>query len=956
MNQFFQKNTFAYCFVFLVWINMYAEKGCASLRIPLTGIWSFKLDPESRGEKDKWYSCLLDEKIMLPGTTDEAYKGNKNTERSVKHLSRIYTYLGAAWYQYEVEIPNSWENKHIELFMERTKKTKVWWNNTYMGSQNTLVGTQCYLLSSAVSPGRHRITVCVDNADLPPIGHSHQISEDTQTNWNGILGKIELRAYDDVWFKNILAYTDIHENKIQLKIKFSKDTPEIVKGKVTVSAQTWNTKKSIQIPRQEFNCIPDTSDYFIADVYVGEDIQLWDEFSPVLYKLQIDFEGQSPSKKHVDSRVIDVGMREFTVKGTQFAINGKTIFLRGKHDAGVFPLTGYAPMTVNEWQRVFKIAKSYGFNHYRFHTWCPPQAAFQAADIEGIYMQPELPVWGSYGKADKKGNDVEQKIDCIPIDQRVIFAIEEGKRIMDTFGNHASFVMFALGNELFGSREVMQAMIKNLRQYDNRKLYAQGANNFYTAPIYMKGDDYWITAMTGGNYSAGNYFPNTEGKDVRGSYPVYTVGHVNNILKGTTYDFRRALEGISVPVIGHETGQYGIYPNYQEIAKYTGVLRPEYLYIFRERLQSAGMLEQADDFFRASGALSVLCYREEIETALRTPGFAGFQLLDLQDFPGQGVALVGILDAFMDSKGLIEPEDWRHFCQASVPLIRMDNFVWTAGQPFTATAEIAHYGSQNIEQAGISWLLTDESDNILLKKNLRKLNIPQGSLTDLGQINFHLPHIDKPQKLYLTLQINDLKNSYPIWVFPKEKAITSNNIIITSSLDTNILNQLEKGKKVLFFPDSASIKRPVPGTFQADFWTYAMFKKYKGPGTMGMLCQPDHPALKGFPTSYHADWQWFRLLRYNPAMILDDLPSDIKPIIQIIDHFDRNHKIATLIEVKVGKGKLMICSFNLLNTTVYPEIVCLRNSIIKYMESEEFRPKVVISRVQLSRIVDYDEL
>ena len=69
--------------------------------------------------------------------------------------------------------------------------------------------------------------------------------------------------------------------------------------------------------------------------------------------------------------------------------------LRGKHDGLIFPKTGYAPTDVNEWLRVLGIAKSYGINHYRFHTCCPPDAAFTAADLLGIYMEPELPFWGT---------------------------------------------------------------------------------------------------------------------------------------------------------------------------------------------------------------------------------------------------------------------------------------------------------------------------------------------------------------------------------------------------------------------------------------------------------------------------------------------------------------------------------------------------------------------------------
>ena len=130
---------------------------------------------------------------------------------------------------------------------------------------------------------------------------------------------------------------------------------------------------------------------------------------------------------------------------------------------------------------------------------------------------------------------------------------------------------------------------------------------------------------------------------IRGSYAAVDtpLGHIQVGPPGTDKDYTREIKGVAVPVVSHEIGEYQVYPDYREIDKYTGVVRARNFEIFRDRLKQNGMLDQADDFFRASGALAVLCYREDIEAALRTRGFGGFQLLDLQDFSGQGTALVG---------------------------------------------------------------------------------------------------------------------------------------------------------------------------------------------------------------------------------------------------------------------------------------------------------------------------
>ena len=115
------------------------------------------------------------------------------------------------------------------------------------------------------------------------------------------------------------------------------------------------------------------------------------------------------------------------------------------------------------------------------------------------------------------------------------------------------------------------------------------------------------------------------------------------------------------------------------------------------------MGDQAHDFFWASGKLAVLLYREEIEMALRTPELAGFQLLDLQDFPGQGTALVGLLNAFMESKGLITPEAFRQFNNDVVVQLLMDKYVWTTDETYTADVQLVNYSPKAITGKRLVW-------------------------------------------------------------------------------------------------------------------------------------------------------------------------------------------------------------------------------------------------------------
>ncbi len=927
--------------------------------ISLAGKWKFQFDPKDIGIDEAWFRKTdFDDTIQLPSTTDEQKKGTEEPHQKGR-FTRIHAYRGAAWYQIEVDIPQQWKGKRVVFSMERTKLTHVWCDGKLIGSNNSLITTQQYELQISAQPGRHVITVRVKNdADKNvPIRNSHQNNDGTQTNWNGILGKIQLKATDDIRIERLAVCPDIDNKKASVQVVFGGELKKAfagnrTTGNVIVNARSWNTEKPhrlppVRIPLKDI----DENGTFSFELEIGENMQLWSEFDPVLYRLSVEVEGKSAGKKFVDKREVDFGMRKFNTIGTSFAINGKKTFLRGKHDGAVFPHTGYPPMELDEWMRILGIIKSYGINHIRCHSWCPPASAFEACDRLGIYLLPELPHWGTIGNNPKiVEGDVELK--STSADNTVEYLVGEGYRMLDEFGSHASFVMLEVGNELNGNREIVDEMVAGFRRHDSHRLYAGGANNFLTEPLLSPMDNFWTTTMTGGTYGAGVY-KDTKGIEVRASYPNHNEGHVNNRLVGTDYDFSSGIKNISVPVIGHETGQYQVYPDYREIDRFTGVTRAYNFETFRDRLRKAGMLDQADDFFKASGALAVICYREEFESAIRTPNFGGFQVLDLQDFPGQGTALVGILNSHLESKGLVTPEKWREFCNEVVPLLRHQSFTWTNDQTFTTRALIANYGAADINQPA-RWVMKDSKGKEIAQGELPLKKIAQGEITELGRISVDLKSVTAPQKLEVTLAIpgTEYRNSYNIWVYPDYAEIkVPASVKIFTSLNNEAKEALHKGDKILILPEKEVLPTSIDGAFQTDFWCYAMFNRYDPPGTMGMLCDPKHPALSVFPTEFHSNWQWWRLLKYGRPVNLATLPGDYRPLIQVIDNVTTNRKLGVLFEAKVGKGSLLVCSMNLQNLQEYPEARQMYHSLLKYMDSKQFNPQKTLNIGQIETII-----
>ncbi len=597
-------------------------------------------------------------------------------------------------------------------------------------------------------------------------------------------------------------------------------------------------------------------------------------------------------------------------------------------------------MDVDTWRKYFQTAKEYGINHYRFHSWCPPKACFEAADIEGIYLQPELSFWGTLNKDDER---------------LISYLTKEGINIQNEYGNHASFVMFALGNELSGDQEAMNTLVDTFRKIDNRHLYAFGSNNFlggYNGQLPE--EDFLVTCRIGGEWGGVNPF-NTH---VRGSFSFADApdgGYINHTYPNSVMDFSEAITKSTVPVISHESGQFQVYPDYNEIKKYTGVLQPPRNFeVFKKRLADAGMADQADDFFKASGKWAVQLYKADIEMDLRTAGFGGFQLLDLQDYPGQGSAFVGILDAFMDSKGLVTPEEWRQFCSPVVPLFVTEKFCWTNNETLKGgDIRIANYSENGLAGKDLNWTLSDGKGQPIDEGNI-KIESNQIGLLDVGQIQISLSSVSKAQKVILSLEIQGIeaKNTYPLWIYPENVSIDIlAGITVTDKLDDSTISRLKKGESVLWFPNKEKYKQStVGGLFQTDYWNYRMFKtisenakKPVSPGTLGILTNPEHPLFKDFPTDMHTSWQWFPIIKQSYPLILDKTPSTYRPIVQVIDNVERNHKLGLIFEFQMDNGKLLVCMSDLGSVIDKPEAKQMYHSMINYMSSNDFKPQSKIS-------------
>lgn len=946
--------------------------------ISLAGQWRVALDRENIGIREKWFAgATLSDTMTLPGTTDEAQLGDLTNEACEDRLSRTYRWIGPAWYQKEVVIPDDWTGKKIFLFLERTKDSQVWVDDRWAGSDDSLSASHEFDLSRHLTPGKHTLTLLIDNAKLPPVGPCHQVDERTQTNWNGILGAMELRAREPIYIRSLQAYPDLTpancpnphddepidlglkpgESVIELVAELVNDSPWSGKGGFTFTAEVVGREGEFNIPVVETGTLVRHGAQDIkARIIVPADVPHWDEFDPTLLRITMAVEAMPVADVVRDSLSITCGLRRFAAERGMFVVNGRTTFLRGKNDCALFPLTGYAPMDKGFWLKFLGVGRDYGINHYRFHSWCPPEAAFAAADEMGIYFQVELP--------NKRGITEPDNADYTPpaeayetLDElkgdagdpalRTAYLTREGEKILRQYGNHPSFCMMTLGNEIGGDEHVMKAMTDRFRKLDSRHLYALGTNAFHWILRHREGNDFWVIKGT------------RKESHIRGA-SWDAKGHIDFDPPSTTKTYSDSLRGVPVPVVAHETAQYEVYPDYTELDKYTGVLKARNLEICRERLARAGMLDQAKAFQRASGLLSMVCRKEDIESELRTPGMAGFQLLDIQDFSGQGTALIGILDVFMETKGLTTPEQWRQFCCETVPLAIMKKYTWTNDEHFRARVQIAHYGPADLTNQPITWTLRS-ADATIAEGTLESDGIPTGDVTEIDCIHASLGSVTEAQKLTLELALpaTPYRNRYDVWVYPQNVDVAEPAGVTVTRQWAEAKAALESGGTVLLIPERGSLKATVAMAFQTGFWS-PMFRM-KGrtcpatgtetPGTQGILLDPDHPAFDGFPTEFHGNWQWWQLVKHCDPMILDHTPRSYRPTLQVIDGIDRNHKLGLICEAKVGQGKLLICTIDLPGLQQHAEARQMLAGLYRYVAGDRFDPQHELDMDSLEAIV-----
>mgnify|MGYP002856043559 CR=1 FL=1 len=854
----------------------------------------------------KWTGSLYDSSYYF-----NPYMEKYRVEGNIKFpffLTPEKHYVGKAWYKKSVYVPQDWHKQRVVLFLERPHiETTVFVNGQEAGHQQSLSTPHEYDITQYVTAGqRNTIAICVYNGiENVCVGQdSHSVTDQTQGNWNGIVGKMELRAQPG----------KLYINKVKLipSVKYQTLHVGIEVGGFHMSAfsQIPDMVISVEEVGNEANTY---MRYYEVDAptlavnFPIRDAKLWDEFHPNLYRVGIALGD--------DYYETTFGLREIAVYERQFYLNGYPIWLRGTVENCCFPETGYPPTDEAEWLRIFTKCKAYGLNHIRFHSYCPPEAAFAAADKVGLYLQPEGPSWPNHGVKLRQG----QKIDD--------YLLEESKRIVDTYGHHPSFVMMAAGNEPAGDWvSYCNEWVKAMKKYDPSKVYCGASVGGGWA--WDDGSEYHVKGGARGldwnqhaPHSDDDYFDQME-------FPRNYKDTVAN----------------NSPIIAHEQGQWCAFPDFKEISQYTGAYKARNFEIFRDLLRDNGMVSQAEKFLMASGKLQTLAYKYEIERNLRTPDYAGFQLLALNDYSGQGTALEGVLNVHWQEKGYVMPSDWHEFCSPIVSLAKFPKFVYSNRDTLVVSvgAYNAMYG--DIRNARLTYYIADDSGKLISGGKLFTGELPIGKSTSIGTVTFPLDSITRAGKLTLGVAMSGkVKNHWDFWVYPEVEPVDS-GIFIADSLNAEALTVLKRGGKVLLTAaGKVRLGSDVVQHYLPVFWNTSWFKM-RPPHTTGAYIDKSHPLFKyDFPTDDWGNLNWWELLNRAQVMNLMEFPSDYQPPIQPIDTWHVSRKLGMLVEANVLKGKLLMTTMDITNDLGHRLVARqMRQAILRYMRSDDFKPALTL--------------
>ncbi len=725
-----------------------------------------------------------------------------------------------------------------------------------------------------------------------------------------------------------------------------------------------------------------------------DDFKPWSVSSPFLYQLKLAIPGRNALVTQ------KFGMTKIIIEDRKIYFNNKPLYIRGfirgrkGHDHG--NLIGCT--TTEFYEKNIRMAKAYGFNFVRFHTVLPPDEFFDAADRLGILCHIEIRK--NWGRDEKERESTDFNDDPTLVDQH------DWKTMLLKLRNHPCVLVYCLGNEIEqpGNNEQVKSIRKLTKKLDPTRLFldtcSRGEYDRDTVDLDVQHMSYFAPFRR--NH---DMFNDSIHLSIYGSVTGKSMS-VQDDEDGPAYVMQRDVP-LRYPLLAHETCHYiALRDPYKLDRKFrdSGCEKPWWIDELIKMIQAKGHQNQYQKMLDASARFQFIWLKQNFESVRKSPLLEGFHFLQLADCDDYENAN-GLLDCFDDPKR-ISPDEVVPFNGSTVLIADLPKRALFAGAELSVPIFVSHYPEGDFESGTLSWQLSSRTgEGISISASMDDFDLSKSGNRKLCRIKIHLPSVDQPQELILRCELTSengkhkARNHWNLWLFPdrpdriadlsaticlknvnlnkRYTQITSKGglddtepLLICDHFNEGVINHLEQGKDALILyriDENRDKEAPreeyyLPSTwdrFKPTIWD-------RGLNCGGFL--REHPVSAEFPHDGLLDWQFFYMIDDCDKIDLDGFPVPVEPIIEGVDkavrdrfdvgRFDLSEfqyaytlrKFAYLFELKVGRGRLVIAGLNFKSIeTAEPATCWMFESIVNYMQSEQFDPKTDISAEEFSK-------
>jgi len=915
--------------------------GCFRPQVDLNGTWEFKLDKEGVGTTQGWHEGqgTFDRTIQIPGVPQAQGIGTPNYRQ--KHQ-----FLDPFWVRRKFQMPAITSGQRVWLRLGGVlPAAAVYLNGAYVGYTKSSRTQQRVDVTEFVKPGIENL-MAIKVCDFPKVRLDGIYEwQEVSMIWSGVYRPVCLEITDQVSLideyiqprlvqsKTDVSFTLSHPSPSPLRVVLRAMDGKRVIGSTTVTVPAGKTEGS-------------------AEVKLGKFIT-WYPTHPKLYTMEtLIYRGGGPQP--IDKGGLRFGMREIATTTNKFMLNGKPIYVRCMGDIALYLDTIAPPVDLNWYLPRLKLARDFGINMGKVCVEMWSQDFVEAADEAGIMLIQEVP----FGV----GPGLRANRYTINQEFRNYFSYELDGLVKQS-RNHASVVSYSMSSELEFGQQTQESFNFFSRDFTSqaKKLaphaLAIDCTGYVDSIKTAKGDritDFYASIIP------------TWSKEVLDE----TV--VNN-------DSRH-------PALLHEWNWWSCYPDPTDKPKYKDTqMLPTWFDTLLESARKNGQEDLIPTYRRNSLWLQTISRKDGLEYARRCPHVEGFILWSWVDFHQYAE---GVLDDFWQPKNVSAQEFLKSAGDTVIVLAREGNRSLRLGERERIPVAVSHYGEANLAGSVLKWKAM-RGNKVFDQGHLPLPSIKYGELTQAGDVAVKLPNADKGYKFELLVSLEKRgkvvnANNWSFWAFPEPgcdvialgqatnaghtignavflrlKPASSvpipaqTKLVVADVVDQPLADYIKRGGKCLLFTWGAVIEQDkIYYKGMPNFYTYFRALPWNaGPGNAGSVITP-HPALAGFPCEELCDLQFVWAIRGVIPMNFEPLRQyGVKPIIRMIDFYKNNANNAHLLEFRVGTGRVLATSLNILtNLNQKLDVRNLTASLMRYAESENFAPSAQVPEAEFVRL------